>query len=305
MPRFVAIADTNFYRSRSDAQLNDLRQLERAADITPMASYLASSELLSHVSDDASSSHRASRAAVKRMFLHCLAESRPSQQIPIVPDPHVLLADWLFPGSHAGNLGLAANFEAIIARVASTRASDSLAHLEVPLAMVRAHRDQIESRFVESLIDIRWQCGLDPDRPSDFAASERPSPAEFVRGYVRFIGAQGIVTNVARDCRLMLDEGQLNAVATVLALEIPTTLQVFVDVVERVLLAGANPSKQANSIWDMYFALLAADRLRFRRAPAILITDDAAILRAACVTSSDGRVLSSDRYRALLLSCSG
>ncbi len=305
MPRFVAIADTNFYRSSSDAQLNDLRQLERAADIAPLASYLASSELLSHVSDNASPSHRACRAAIKRMFLHCLAESTPNEQIPIVPDPHVLLADTLFPRRHAGNLGLAANFESIIARVASAQASDSLAHLEVPLAMVRAHRDQIETRFVESLIDIRRQCGLDPDRPSDFAVSERPSPAEFVRDYVRFIGAQGIVTNVARECRVMLDEGQLNAVATVLSLEIPTTLQVFVDVVERVLLAGANPSKQANSIWDMYFALLAADRLRFRRAQVILITDDAAILRVARVTNSDERVLSSDGYRALLLSCRG
>src|SRR6266542_4413082 len=116
MPRFAAIADTNFYRANTEVTLATFRDLEHRANVRPMASFLASSELLSHLADPTSSDYRPCRAAVRRLFIHCHRESLDEPSLPIIADPNGILALSLFGRRHPSRFELADRFGTLIRR---------------------------------------------------------------------------------------------------------------------------------------------------------------------------------------------
>lgn len=299
---FVAVGDTNFYRSQTDAEIELFCKLERQIGVVAMGTCLAASELLAHVADRRSPSHLACRAAVRRLELHCFASEPPNSAARLIPHPHALLALRIFPGVQPGTKDLSQLFRKIMIEIVHGTAADEPPELGDILMLVKAHSDHLERRFVGMLETLRRDLGKDPTHPSEFAEIERPTPRQFVDDpRLRLVAARGFVQNVASDCGIVLTPEREEALGADLIPDIPTTLQVFVNTVSKVLIDGMLSHRAANSLWDMYFALLASPRFRLGTMPAILITDDTAILQAAHVTGATSRVMSTAQYRQFLV----
>jgi hypothetical protein len=300
MPKLVAVADTNFYLTCSDSTLRELCRLEHSAQARPMASFLACSELLAHLTDTEAEDYRAYRAAIRRLYLHCY---RPDDPIPfrIIADPHGLIAHTLFDRRHPGRFALADRFGFLVERAATATYEDHLVDIALDLYRVKRHRDEVEERFVDSLEALKRQFGLDPGNPSDFAPSHRPTPEAFLSsGQARLIGASAIVINVAAEYGVPLTEAQVTKLATILLPEASAALSLFEDRLQAVLLRGAKPTNQSNFIWDMYFALVSSCHLSEGLVPILVITNDGAIRRASAAGDGTSRVLSPTEYAARL-----
>ena len=301
MPRFAAIADTNFYRSNTELSLATFRDLEHRANVRPMASFLASSELLSHVADPTSRDYRPCRAAVRRLFIHCHRASLHEPALPIIADPNGILALSLFGRQHPSRFTLAESFGTLIRRVANANEDDQLSDICHYLSRVRSHRDQVEARFVDSLENLRRQFGRDTTLESDFPPSERPTPDEFLASdEAPILCASAMVMNAASEHGITLDDSTLRQRAKSILPEAAAAVHIFLERLRKVLLEGASPRRQANFIWDIYFALLSGSHLSAGQAPVLVISDDKAIQRASEVAGGNSRVLSSSEYMALL-----
>ena len=302
MPRIVTIIDTNLYRGVSDTAIEDLRLLESRTNVQPMASFHATTELLSHLCSVTDFSFGASRAALRRLWEHCAVYSLTDSALHFAADPNGMLATTLFNRRVEWGDELAVKTSSIVKRVALRGASDLPHELSRDLTTIQQFRDDGEARFVGALAEIRRQLGLDETIESDFASSERPTPDEFLRsGVVRWLCAYALVMNCASDLRLELSEDELSQRATMLEAHIPTALAVFESAVAKVVSVGASPNKQSNSYWDFQLALFAAESMRVGGRPVIIVTEDKPVHRAAKATGAGDRVLSLSDYRTFLL----
>lgn len=301
MSRFISIADTNFYRANSDRSLATLRDLERRARVRPMASFLASSELLSHVADPTGTHYPTCRAAVRKLFIHCRQRSHPESALPIIADPNGILALTLFGRRHPSRFSLAQSFGTLIRRVANARDDDNLSDISFYLSRIRDHRDRVETQFVNSLEDLRRQFGCDGTHESDFEPSERPTPEQFLASpEAPILCASAMVMNSAVEHGINLDDSDLREGAKSLLPEAAAALHIYLARLRKVLLERASPRKQANFIWDIYFALLSGTHLSVSQAPVLVVSDDKEIKRASSIAGGKSRVLSLNEYTELL-----
>lgn len=301
MPRFIAIADTNFYRANTDLSLATLRNLEHRAKVKPIASFLASSELLSHVADPTTTHYRSCRAAVRRLFIHCRQRPHSESALPIIAEPNGILALTLFGRRHPNRFSLARSFGTLIRRVANANADDQLSDISPYLSRVRDHRDQIETQFVNSLETLRRQFGCDAALDLDFELSQRPTPEEFLASdEARIVCASAMVMNAAAEHGITLDDSDLREGAKSILPEAAAAVHIYLERLRKVLLERASPKKQANFIWDIYFALLSGSRLSANQAPVLVISDDKEIKRASSIVGGKSRVLSLNEYTEFL-----
>lgn len=302
MPRVVVIVDTNLYRGMSDQVVDDLRSLEGRADVQAMVSFHATTELLSHVAAPTDAGFGASRAALKRLWAHCAVYSLNDSSLPFAPDVNGILARTLFDRRAPWGDELAGKTTSIVKRIALSEADDSLDELSTDLGIIRRFRDDGETRFATALREVRRQLGLDSDATSDFAASDRPAPSDFLSsGTLRSLGAHSLVMNCASELRLQVSEGRIVALARILEPTIPTALAVFESAVVKVVSDKAKPEKHANTYWDFQLAFFAADSIRVSGRPVIVVTEDKPVHHAAAATGAGARVLDLDQYRTFLL----
>jgi hypothetical protein len=298
---YLLVADANFYRGISDSDLHELKALEKQAAIMPVVSFVIASELLAHLADPNSASYSSCRAAIRRLYLHCVSESPESALERMVPNPQDLIALRLFPGAQRVDSDLVASYLEMISNVAAGGEGGIDASLHERLSSVREYRDRIEKRFGSMLKRIRRQVGKNPGSALDFDESQRPSPKDFVRkGYLLSAAAGGIALITASDYGITLTDDQAMRLGARLINDIPTTLEVFVSAVAKVILDGGSPERAVNSVWDMYFALVASPYLCFSGTPVLVVTRDRAIGAAAATTGTSSRVLSLEGYRAFL-----
>jgi hypothetical protein len=303
VPRLITIIDTNLYRSTSDATIEDLRRLETLSGVEPMASFPAVTELLARAASSADSGHRTCRAALRRLWLHCAVYSVTDSAVNFAADPNGLLSKTLFDRAVATRHELADHMSSLVQRIALRSVDEPIDDIARQPALVRNFRDEVERRFSDMLAYLRRQFGLDKNADSDFDPSQRPDPREFVRsGRAAFAAAYGMVTNAASEVGIRLEESQLRTLAAILGPTIPTAIAIYTQVFEKVLFDGADPGKHANSIWDLHLGLYAAESMRVRGLPVIVVTEDLGIRSAAATTGARDRVLSLAAYRDLLRS---
>lgn len=301
MIQCIVIADTNFYRSCSNTEIEALVALEVRAGVVPMASYLVCSELLPHAANDELPDGRSCRAAIRRLYHHCFETHLGSAVSRFVPDPHSLLALSIFQRPLPDQSVLADNFAAMVADIGLGRSPGFVPGLLEVLDIVARHRDRLESRFVTMLHDMRRQVGLDPSAASDFPEDQRPTARQFAQGPdLPLVAAGALVQNVAAECGKTLNEGEQFRLGAELLARIPTAIDFFVQVIANVLVDGASPARHANSLWDMHFVTLASEWLLFDGAPLLLVTGDKGMLQAAGRTGAEVRVLSPLGYRQRL-----
>lgn len=302
MPRVVVIVDTNLYRGMSDRAVDDLCALEGRADVRAMVSFHATTELLANVSDATGPAYPASRAALRRLWKHCSVYSLADSSLPFAADINGILAKTLFAERASWGSELARKTAAMVKRIALADYDEMPAELAHDLDVVRRFRDNGEERFAATLTYIRRQLGLDGSAPSDFRASERPTPDDFLRsGILRSLGAHALVMNCASELRLQISDDDTARRAAILAPTIPTALAVFESAVVKVVADGASPTKHSNSYWDFQLALFAAESIRINGCSVVIVTEDKPVHRAAEATGAGERVLTLDAYRRFLL----
>src|SRR5262245_35983626 len=298
LPHFVAIGDSNFYRASADTELEEICRLEELARVRPLASLLACSELLSHLTDPAANTYPAYRASVRRLYRHC---HRPESGNPFqtTGDPIAVLAYSLFDRRDPAHQRLAAQLRRVTQRAAEAAPNDHLYDAVLQLQSIKRHRDETEHRFVAMLEDAKQEFAKETRSSAD-AGPERPTARQFL-AWSTTIGARALVVRAAERCGVKPSEAQVGRLAEGLMPDASAALAIFQQCLRKVLLDGAQPQGLANSVWDMFFALLSACHVSVGKIPMLLITDDGAI-REAAATAPHSRVLSSREYRARLLS---
>lgn len=297
----TVVADTNFYRSCSDAQLGDLRALEATAGVRPKPTLLVCSELLPHVNSPDARRARIYSAAVRRLYTHCFADHEWRGPANFVPPPNALLAQRIFGIDPSPDPTLAITLWGMVSDVAGGIPTGTHPELREAIQVLTRFRDELEAKFVAMLVNVRRMVGADPTTPSEFPPDQRPTPDAFVYGPdLPAIGAGSLVRNVATEYGIELDDAKTMQLGRELAPHIPTALDFFVGIVRKVVLEGASPANQGNSLWDMHFATLAASGLRFEEGPVLLVTNDQEIVASAQRTGAKERVLTPDAYEAYL-----
>lgn len=301
MARAYVVADTNFYRSCSDGDMEAIASLETRADVVPLATYLACSELLPHAADEASPASRSCRAAIRRLYHHCFARHRATGAPPFAPDTTALLALDLFGRPIPDQSILTGKFAGMVADIGHGDAPDSVPGLRAVLDLVTRQRNLAESRFVAMLEGVVRQLGLNPDARSEFPEDQRPSPQQFAQeDTLRRLCAGAIALSVANDCGLEISDAEIFTRGEALQTRIPTAIDFLAQVIRTVVIDRASTVRHANSLWDTHFATFASQALRFEGTPILLVTDDRAVLRAAARTHAEARVLTQRAYTSFL-----
>ena len=298
-PKFAVLGDSNFYRGVSDDRLAQIRRLEAATNVVPVASVIVGLELCPLLVSPEARTKARGVGAIRRFAAHCFSRPCSLFDTGFAEDPMMVL------GSQLSKQPLTYSLE--LASVMRSMIEDSVRFTELPhnlavsltetLRIAEGYRDQFEEHFVAMLRRLRRSFGLDPENPSDFPPNQRPTVDEFLAGpMLGNILSEGLSMSVANEMGLELDGSQRSAWSRAFAAQVPAVIEFLRRIATDVLVGGARPTKHANSFFDARLAGFASPALRVLGAPTIVVTDDQRVLAAVSACHATHRAMTVDDY---------
>lgn len=303
-PKFAVIGDTNFYRGVGDDRLTQIRRLEAAADVAPVAAVIVGLELCPLLVSPEARTQARGLGAIRRFASHCFSRPRSLFDTGFAEDPMMVLGSQLSKQPLTYSLELASIMRSMIED--SARFTELPHHVAVSLTetlrIAEGYRDQFEEHFVAMLRRLHRSLGLDPENPSDFPPNQRPTVDEFLAGpMLGNILSEGLAMSVANEMSLELDGSQRSAWSRAFAVQLPAVIEFHRRITTDILVGGTRPSKHANSFFDARLAGFASPALRVLGAPTIVVTDDRRVLAAVSACHASHRAMPIDDYVRFLV----
>jgi hypothetical protein len=284
----LAVFDNNIYRRLGDGALSQIKSLEGASGIRPVASNWPCLELLARCLDPSEVERSRAIAALGRLWLHAGYDAPDRRRLRMHEAGEFILLRGLF-GLTVEDHIVEHDFVAHLVVRATELGLPGLvgAHAE-ELAAVKARVDEEERTFFGTPLD--WARGT-------------ATPAELLR-LVRtsstiLVVAEGLIKMLAAKYSVSLVQFDVNGSADRLARHFPVAMHFMRDLLVDSFGTESAPGGP-NSTWDLKLAFHAGKGASFDGTPVVLVTDDRRLLRAADSALERRRVMPFAEYRELI-----
>lgn len=308
MDKASVILDTNAYRYISNYLNQDetkyifdhINMLERERDIISFATHVVAAELLSHLNDENDPHYRNCRNATVALYHHNLHDE--NGNLRFVADSESELCRILYEKESPHGYKLSGQLNYNLHYVYSMKEGERLSEISVSLGEINNNIQESERLFVSDMWNYVVKTA-NPDAQDWQDVREDSISRHKALKYLRsndplLHTAKGLVIKAM----LLLNEtdtkDEVTEKAKYLIKIFGVHIKFYHQILEKILIGGANVEKRArpNWIWDLQLAFYIGGKSSILGRKTYLVTSDKDILKAADESACSEYVLTTDEY---------
>lgn len=298
--------DTSVYRKISASDLGVLIEAERRSGIVALASFWPCIELLNHCASATDLEHGNARRALERLSQHSGYEGESGPRLRMTMDGESLLEKVLLGIEPVDRLEEHGNVADVLGRFAKMNGVVVPAELTKILSQLSSEMQSRELGFVEHMKTVAGSVAelmATVDPPLTVQDARRQLLQHLRDDQSLHLMARSMVAGLAEQHGIVLDDQDLDSRGEVALAAFPVTMHLFRSLARAALENGDMnwmKTENRNSYWDLRVSFHAARDASVGDIPALLVSNDGAMIRAADEAGCRLVLLRLDEYQDLV-----